>query len=75
MWRVKKVELPAAGIVGLECLPGLEARTVTLEDTDTGEISTISLCAVMNDPDPCVFLALLHDAGYTPGDWDTFCTH
>jgi hypothetical protein len=76
-WTVMRVDInPTGGDVELTCLPGAQPWKVTMLDTDTGNQSVTTLCV---DPslEPCSndggVLKLLHDAGYTPNDFNTEC--
>lgn len=72
MWRVKRVDLALEGTTTLNCFANEEARQVTLEDTDTGEIAVTQICVAKDDVRPCTMLDAL-GVTYTPNDWSELC--
>ena len=58
----------------LECLSGQEPVTVTLFNDSDNTTDVITICKDTVHTDPCLFLALLTTAGYTPADWDDECS-
>lgn len=76
-WVIKRIDtLPPSVPSPLGCHTGSQPAKITLQDIDSGSLATEYACV---DPSvqPCDatngFLKALHDAGYTPADWDTEC--
>lgn len=71
LWRVKRIENAPEGIATVDCVAGEVPTLVTLEDTDTGDVSNVQLC-VNPAADFCDILRTL-DVTYSPNDWQGDC--
>ena len=75
-WRITRLENQLPSDVSLDCIDPQTPMTATLHNDTDGTVDKVTFCYIPGyepcDPSHGV-LGILHNAGYTPADWDTEC--